>query len=150
MKSCFGIKNVISNSSNFMERVSYIFHAHSFPFSRMWFGRNFHVHNWYFHGQFSRFFHGRKKNSHTEIRKLSKIFTENIWIFTTKKQRCACLLSQDLSFTMKGSNFHKRMFGLTNGVFSEKFNIFLWLPGKSMVRMWCVLRVDLKQKKSIE
>ena len=50
-----------SNSSNFMERVSYIFHAHSFPFSRMWFGRNFHVHNWCFHGQFSRFFHGRKK-----------------------------------------------------------------------------------------
>ena len=69
-----------------MESVSYIFHGHSFPFSRMWFGRNFHVHNWLFTGSFQDFFTEGKKISRTEIRKSSKIFTEEILIFTGKKK----------------------------------------------------------------
>ena len=52
-----------------MERVSYIFH----------------VHNYVFVGSFQDFFTEGRKNSCTEIRKSSKIFKEEILIFTGKK-----------------------------------------------------------------
>ena len=38
-----------SNTSNFMKRVSYIFHVYSFLFSRMWLGSKFDVHKLCFH-----------------------------------------------------------------------------------------------------